>query len=106
MDLNMALMGATFKLDQRQEDGVTTIGTGWLVRLPEADGQGSSARLALVTAGHVFDRMKHEQASVHWRRVDADGRWHREPAPVQIRTDAGAPLWHRRKRQSVLHASG
>jgi len=95
MDLNMALMRATFKLDQRQEDGVTTIGTGWLVRLPEADGQGSSARLALVTAGHVLDRMKHEQASVHWRRMDADGRWHREPAPVQIRTDAGAPLWHR-----------
>ena len=90
MDLNMALMRATFKLDQRQDDGVTTVGTGWLVRLPESDGH-----LALVTAGHVLDRMKQEQASIHWRRVDADGRWHREPAPIRIRDGVGTPLWHR-----------
>ncbi|MCA3693878.1 serine protease [Aquidulcibacter sp.] len=90
MDLNMALMRATFKLDQRQDDGATTVGTGWLVRLPGVDG-----RLALVTAGHVLDRMQQEQASIHWRRVDEEGRWHREPAPVRIRDRTGAPLWHR-----------
>ncbi|AMS29426.1 MAG TPA: peptidase S1 [Hyphomonadaceae bacterium] len=90
MDLNMALMRATFKLDQRQDDGATTVGTGWLVRLPGADGH-----LALVTASHVLDRMKQEQASIHWRRMDADGRWHREPAPIRIRDGVGTPLWHR-----------
>ena len=95
MDLNMALMRATFKLDQRQEDGGTTVGTGWLVRLPGPDGRGRSARLALVTAGHVLERMQLDHASIHWRRVDADGRWHREPAPVRIRDAAGAALWHR-----------
>jgi S1-C subfamily serine protease len=93
-DLNMALMRATFKLEQRQESGETTVGTGWLVRL-------RGGRVALVTAVHVLDRMKKAEATIHWRREDDGGLWHREPAPLMIRDKALKPLFTRHPERDV-----
>jgi Trypsin-like peptidase domain len=95
LDLNMALMRATFKLEQRQDDGISTVGTGWLVRLPGAAYGGGKDRVALVTAAHVFDRMKKAEATIHWRREDDGGMWHRESKPLMIREGASKPIWTR-----------
>jgi S1-C subfamily serine protease len=101
IDLNMALMRATFKLEQRQEDGVSTVGTGWLVRLPGPGYGGGKDRVALVTAGHVFDRMKKSVATIHWRREDDSGNWHRESKPLTIRDEAVAPKWTRHNSRDI-----
>lgn len=105
-DLNMGLMRATFKLEQRQEDGLSIVGTGWLVRLPARpvgpDGLGRSAGgIALVTAGHVFDRMKRPEATIHWRRQNEDERWMREPKPLKIRDPISGPLWVRHPERDI-----
>jgi hypothetical protein len=101
LDLNMALMRATFKLEQRQDDGISTVGTGWLVRLPgPAYGSGKD-RIALVTAAHVFNRMKLAEATVHWRREDDGGMWHRESKPLIIRTPTLEPKWTRHASRDI-----
>lgn len=96
-DLSMRLMRATFKLEQRQDDGLATVGTGWLVELPTAGG----GRVAMVTAGHVFDRMKKPEALVHWRSQDATGKWLREPQPLLIRDPFNGPLWLRHPERDI-----
>lgn len=100
-DLNMALMRATFKLDQLQDDSTRTVGSGWLMRLPAALLGGTVERVALVTAGHVFDRMKRDTTVVHWRRQDEAGRWVREPKNLKIRDAGGEPLWLRHPSRDV-----
>lgn len=95
-DLSMRLMRATFKLEQRQDDGLATVGTGWLVSLRDAPD-----RIAMVTAGHVFDRMKRPEAVVHWRTQDASGKWNREPQPVVIRDPFNGPLWLRHPERDI-----
>jgi hypothetical protein len=94
-DLSMRLMRATFKLEQRQDDGLSTVGTGWLVRLP-GDG-----RVAMVTAGHVFDRMKKPETMVHWRYQDGSGKWVREPQQVLIRDPFNGPAWLRHPERDI-----
>jgi hypothetical protein len=101
LDLNMALMRATFKLDQRQEDGGSTAGTGWLVRLPGAGYGGGKDRVALVTAAHVFDRMKGAEATIHWRRQDDSECWQYEPKPLTIRDANLAPKWHKHPNRDI-----
>jgi hypothetical protein len=102
----MGLMRATFKLEQRQDDGLSIVGTGWLVRLPARpagfDGlEPASERIALVTAGHVFDRMKRAEATIHWRRMDDSGRWHREPRSLIIRDPISGPVWVRHPERDI-----
>lgn len=101
IDLNMALMRATFKLEQRQGDGISTVGTGWLVRLPGAAYGGGKDQVALVTAAHVFDRMKFAEATIHWRREDDAGRWYRESKPLVIRDAALGPKWTRHASRDI-----
>jgi hypothetical protein len=93
LDLNMTLMRATFKLEQRQDDGVSTVGTGWLVRLPGAAYGGGKDRVALVTAAHVLNRMAKAEATIHWRYQDDGGAWHRDSKPLIIRDSTLAPKW-------------
>jgi Trypsin-like peptidase domain len=101
LDLNMALMRATFKLEQRQADGISTVGTGWLVRLPGPAYGGGRDRVALVTAAHVFDRMASAEATIHWRREDDSGQWHREAKPLIIRDGNLKPKWTRHANRDV-----
>lgn len=91
-DLNLALMRATYKLEQVQADGTRIVGTGWLVRLSADKGDGPPP-YALVTARHVFDRMRKPEATVHWRRLGDDGVWSREARPLAVRAPDLAPLY-------------
>lgn len=89
-DLNMAMFKATFKLEQFLQSGGKTVGTGWLVNMSEIMGQ---EKIALVTAFHVFDQMPKDYIDIHWRRLDDNGNWQREPQSFKIR-DGAKGLWH------------
>jgi hypothetical protein len=101
IDLNMALMRATFKIEQPRPEGGATVGTGWLVRLPGAAYGSGADRVALVTATHVFNTMTQPAAIIHWRRQDDAGKWHREPKPITIRAEDGRPLYHNHPTRDV-----
>lgn len=96
-DLTVSLINATVQLDQPQGDGTRTVGTGFLIDAPRADG---TPRVVLVTAAHVFDRMPLENARIGWRVPLSDGNWRFAPAPLKIR-EGEAPLWTRHPDRDV-----
>ena len=61
VDLSMELINATVQLEQPLGDGTRTVGTGFLINAPAADG---SPRIVLVTANHVLERMPGAQMRV------------------------------------------
>ena len=89
-DLTVSLINATVQLDQPQGDGTRTVGTGFLIDAPRADG---TPRVVLVTAGHVLDRMPRQDARIGWRVPLSDGSWRFTPSPLTIRDEEGEPLW-------------
>ena len=96
-DLTVSLINATVQLDQPQGDGTRTVGTGFLIDSPRADG---TPRVVLVTAAHVFDRMPLENARIGWRVPLSDGNWRFTPASLKIR-DGETPLWTRHPDRDV-----
>jgi S1-C subfamily serine protease len=88
-DMTVHFINATVQIDQPLGDGTRTVGTGFLLQAPRADG---SPRVVLVTAAHVLDRMPHNEMRVGWRFAQADGSWQYSPAQVRIR-DNGLALW-------------
>lgn len=96
-DLTVSLINATVQLDQPQGDGTRTVGTGFLIDAPRADG---TSRVVLVTAAHVFDRMPLENARIGWRVPLSDGSWRFTPASLNIR-DGEDPLWTRHPDRDV-----
>ena len=89
LDMTVELIGATVELEQPLGNGLKTVGAGFLVADPGPDG---APRVVLVTANHVLNRMKSDEATVGWRIQGADGSWRYAPAKITIR-DHGAPLW-------------
>lgn len=89
-DLTVSLINATVQLDQPQGDGTRTVGTGFLIDAPRADG---TPRVVLITAGHVLDRMPRQDARIGWRVPLSDGSWRFTPSPLIIRDEEGEPLW-------------
>ena len=96
-DLTVSLINATVQLDQPQGDGTRTVGTGFLIDAPRADG---TPRVVLVTAAHVFDRMPLENARIGWRAPLSDGSWRFTPASLKIR-DGEEALWMRHPDRDV-----
>lgn len=96
-DLTVSLINATVQLDQPQGDGTRTVGTGFLIDAPRADG---TPRVVLVTAAHVFDRMPLENARIGWRVPLSDGSWRFTPASLKIR-DGEEALWTRHPDRDV-----
>ena len=90
MDLAIELIQATVQLEQPQENGTRTVGTGFLISAPGPDGK---PRTVLVTAHHVFERMPGQNARIGYRIANADGSWRYSPQPLKIRDDAGHELW-------------
>lgn len=90
MDLAIELIQATVQLEQPQENGTRTVGTGFLISAPGPDGK---PRTVLVTARHVFERMPGQNARIGYRIANADGSWRYSPQPLKIRDDAGHELW-------------
>src|SRR5690606_19090303 len=79
-------------------DGSRTVGTGFLLTEPKADG---SPQTVLVTANHVLASMPGQEAKIGYRTQRADGSWSYTPKPPQIRDPAGAPLWTRHPSRDV-----
>jgi S1-C subfamily serine protease len=89
MDLSIELIQATVQVEQPLGDGTRTVGTGFLISDPTADGK---ARTVLVTANHVFNKMPGPVATIGFRVENADGSWRYAPAPLKIR-DGARELW-------------
>jgi V8-like Glu-specific endopeptidase len=90
MDLAVELIHATVQLEQPLGDGTRTVGTGFLISAPGADGK---PRTVLVTANHVFEKMSLAEARIGYRISNADGSWSYSPKPIKIRDKDGAALW-------------
>ena len=90
MDLAVELIHATVQLEQPLGDGTSTVGTGFLISAPGADGK---PRTVLVTANHVFEKMSLADARIGYRVSNADGSWSYSPKPIKIRDKDGAALW-------------
>ncbi len=91
------LIGATVELEQPIGGGMRTVGTGFLISDPTPDGK---PRVVLVTANHVFKRMKADEATIGYRIQGADGAWTFAPRPLEIRED-GKPLWRHHPTRDV-----
>jgi S1-C subfamily serine protease len=90
IDLAVELIHATVQLEQPLGDGTRTVGTGFLIATPGADGQ---PRVVLVTANHVLQKMPKANARIGYRFSNADGSWSYAPQSLQIRDDKGRELW-------------
>lgn len=90
-DLTVGLINATVQLDQPSGEGTRTVGTGFLIQAPRPDG---SARVVLVTAAHVLERMPMAEARIGWRAASTDGSWRFDPEPLRIRDRNAEPLWY------------
>jgi hypothetical protein len=84
------LIHATVRLEQVQRDGSGAVGTGFIVATPSPDGR---ARTVLITADHVFERMRGDKVKVGFRVADDAGDWRYAPVSIRIRGSRGEPLW-------------
>ncbi|WP_423350494.1 trypsin-like serine peptidase [Phenylobacterium sp. VNQ135] len=90
MDLAVELIHATVQLEQPLGDGTRTVGTGFLISAPSANGQ---PRTILVTANHVLEKMPSANARIGYRIANADGSWSYSPQQLKIRDGKGGELW-------------
>ena len=90
IDLAVELIHATVQLEQPLGDGTRTVGTGFLISAPGADGQ---PRTVLITANHVFQKMPGANARIGYRISNADGSWTYSPQQLKIRDKEGHELW-------------
>ncbi len=90
MDLAVELIHATVQLEQPLGDGTRTVGTGFLISAPAADGQ---PRTILVTANHVLQKMPSPNARIGYRVANTDGSWKYTPQQLKIRDAKGGELW-------------
>lgn len=90
IDSALHLIQATVQLEQYKNPAQRTVGTGFLVTVEEADG---TPQTVLITARHVFNDMKGQEARVGYRTANADGSWSYTPRTLKIRDASGAPLW-------------
>ncbi len=97
-DLSVDLIKATVQLEQPLGDGTRTVGTGFLIESPTADGR---SRTVLVTAAHVLDRMPALQARIGYRVEGDAGAWRYAPQSLAIRDDDRTPLWTRHPSRDI-----
>lgn len=89
-DRTLSMIRATVQIDQSNGDGTRTVGAGFLLNAPRADG---TPRTVLVTADHVLSRMPDSEARIGWRVELPDGGWRFDPQPLTIRDADSDPLW-------------
>jgi V8-like Glu-specific endopeptidase len=90
LDLSVELINATVQLEQPLGDGTRTVGTGFLISAPDAQGR---PRTVLITANHVFAKMPNGEARIGYRISNPDGSWSYSPERLTIRDAKGSPLW-------------
>lgn len=97
-DLSVELIHATVQLEQPLGDGTRTVGTGFLINAPTADGR---PRTILVTANHVFAKMPGANARIGYRFSNSDGSWSYSPQALKIRERGGDELWTKHPARDV-----
>ena len=97
-DISVDLIKATVQIEQPLGDGTRTVGTGFLVDAPTADGR---PRTILVTANHVLQKMPQAHARIGYRIQQQDGAWRYDPQTLTIRTGGATPLWTRHPARDV-----
>lgn len=98
IDLSVDLIKATVQLEQPLGDGSRSVGTGFLVSAPTADGK---PRTILITAGHVLEKMPNADARIGYRVQAQDGVWRYDPQALKIRTGKGGPTWTKHPTRDV-----
>jgi V8-like Glu-specific endopeptidase len=91
MDLSVELIHATVQLEQPLGDGTRTVGTGFLISVPQPNG--APPRVVLVTANHVLEKMPGANLRIGYRISNTDGSWSYSPQSLPIRDKAGHELW-------------
>ncbi len=99
--MSVDLIDATVQIEQPIADGRRTVGTGFLIADPTADGR---PRIVLVTANHVFEKMPGDQATIGYRVQESDGTWRYAPQKITIR-DHGKPTWTHHQSRDVAAIS-
>lgn len=87
-------MQSTFRLE-----GEGSIGTAFFIGRPSKKKDGR-ANFVLITAAHVLENMKGENAQLILRKVKKDWSYEKVPFKIQIRED-GKPLWTRNDDKDV-----
>ncbi|MBN9320388.1 MAG: trypsin-like peptidase domain-containing protein [Caulobacterales bacterium] len=99
IDLSVDLIKATVQLEQPLGDGSRSVGTGFLVSAPTADGK---PRTILITAGHVLEKMPKADARIGYRVQAQDGVWRYDPQALKIRAGKdAAPVWTKHPTRDV-----
>jgi hypothetical protein len=98
IDLSVDLIKATVQLEQPLGDGSRSVGTGFLISAPTADGK---PRTILITAGHVLEKMPNADARIGYRVQAQDGVWRYDPQALKIRTGKGGPTWTKHPTRDV-----
>ena len=93
-DLNTQLMRATVKVSHDK-----TTGTGFVLYRP-ASHQTERSRFILVTAGHVFENIPGNEATLFFRKKEREGEYKKLPLKIVIRKD-GKPQWTKHPSEDV-----
>ena len=87
-DLDTQLMLATFRVVNPGSSG-----TAFVLSRPDPD-EPKKPRFVLVTAEHVLRQMTGDEATILYRRQEADGGYTKSPAKLKVR-DGGKAVWTR-----------
>jgi hypothetical protein len=85
-EINTALMESTFMIE-----GPGARGTVFFLGMPSKK-DSTRAYYVMITAAHVLDAIRGEQATLNLRTKSADGHIKKLPVSIQIREN-GKPLW-------------
>jgi S1-C subfamily serine protease len=102
-DLNTVLMNSTVRIYGPSAFGFDRVSTatGFIMGVPREDGSGQSW-LVLITAKHVFDDIRGDEATLVLRAKDAEAAtgYARMTVPLTLRKES-APLWTSHPTQDV-----
>jgi S1-C subfamily serine protease len=98
IDLSVDLIKATVQLEQPLGDGSRSVGTGFLISAPTADGK---PRTILITAGHVLEKMPFAEVKIGYRVQAQDGVWRYDPQTLKIRTGKDGISWTKHPTRDV-----
>jgi hypothetical protein len=90
-ELNTALFESTFKIEQPTDSNQSIVATTFVLGRPYPNDP-NKGRFVLVTAKHVLEDMKGDDAVWHLRSRDGSDQWQRSPVTLKIRTN-GTPHW-------------
>ena len=90
LELNSAMIRNTYKIE-----GEDSMGSCFLIGKPLKK-DSSQARFVLVTAAHVLEQMKSEEATIYLRRKQNDNSFVKIPWKIKIRQGSNA-LWVKNK---------